>query len=377
MKKLLIAFFAFIIAFSLGGCNQFRNPNSNYCILSSDGSYYSCSDSTISYFDTPIYLTLYYTPNDDYNVKEIFTYFEDTLAYYHKYFDKYNEYEGVNNLYTINHTDGPVTVDDVLFDAIQYALDHEDVIESGDTPLFNIALDPVLEIWHNARESNECDYTIETGVAYCPVPNQAIENGTFHTNPNDIILNAEDNTVDFAEENMGIDLGGVAKGYVTKIIADHLDELNLTYILNAGNSNVICGGVNPGRESGKYNIALTTPNTEPQPPSYFMTIAIPEGLGVVTSGINQQFFIGLDDDVIYHHIIDPITYYPGGYVKSVTLIYPDSAMADLLSTAVFLLPLDDAKDFVNSTDGLESVWYLYDDTYTYSNGFEQYILQND
>ncbi len=374
MKKLLIGIFIVFLSLSLIGCNQFENPNEDYCALGNDENYYNCRVTLTSYFSTTISLTLYYSLEDTYDVGAYFTFFEEMISEYHELFDNYNEYDNVTNVYSINHADGPIAISDTLFDAIQFALDNDSLVEVENTPLYDIALEPVLAIWHDARESTECDDTIELGISYCPVPRSLIDGISFNTNPDDVILDTTNQTISFQQENMGINLGGMAKGYVSNIIADYFNQEGVTFLLNMGNSNVIGGGINPGREDGNFYIALSTPTTEfTLNNSYYMVLKIPEGKAVVTSGNSQRFFIGLDDGEVYHHIIDPQTNYPGGYSMSVSLIYEDSALADILSTAIYLLPLEDAMDFVNSFDGLEAVWYHYDGTYTYSSGFDQYI----
>jgi len=93
---------------------------------------------------------------------------------------------------------------------------------------------------------------------------------------------------------------------------------------------------------------------------------------VVTSGNYQRYFKEIDTGDVYHHIIDPRTNYPGGDCMSVTVIYPDSALADIYSTAIYLLTVEEGLDFVNNTLELEAVWYGYDGKITYSNGFSVY-----
>ncbi len=364
-----------ILFTTLLGCNNFSNPNPDYCVLSNEEGVYICEKRLISYFNTTISLKLYYSETEIYSIDDIFTYFEDILLEYHQYFDKYNEYDNINNVYTINNSVAPVEIDDILMTAIKYALDNEDIITVEDKSLFNIALSPVLDVWHDARENTLCESSDGTGILYCPVPVDQIDGLDFNTDPDDILLDEENDTISFSKDNMSIDLGGFAKGYVAKIIADHLDDIGVTYLLNVGNSNIITGGFNPTREDGNYYIALTKPTTDSALISeYFISLKIPENIGVVTSGNYQRFFKGEDDNIVYHHIIDPNTNYPGGYCMSVTLIYQDSALADILSTAIYLLPLDEAMEFVNNFDGLEALWYKYDDTYVYSDGFEQFIL---
>lgn len=375
MKKIFIATTLLLLALILVGCNRVVNPNTDYCVQGKYEDVYICEKKTTSYFDTTISLKLYYDENDEYDVLEVFEYFQDTLETYHKYLDKYNEYDGVTNVYTINHSDEPVIIDEILFNAIKFALDNDDVITKDNIPLFDIALGPVLEIWHDARSSVNCNNTTEIGISYCSVPS-GISETTYNINPADVILDSNNMTIEFGKENMSIDLGGYGKGYVTKVISDYLDNLNIKYLLNVGNSNVIAGGTNPNNDDGYYYIALIKPVTDFHLTNeFYQYIKMPAGKALVTSGINQRFFKDIDTTEIYHHIIDPITYYPGGYCKSITIIFPNSAMADLLSTAIFLLPLDEALAFVNSYDLLEAVWYIDDDNIIYSDGFEQFVYE--
>ncbi|MCK5731466.1 MAG: FAD:protein FMN transferase [Tenericutes bacterium] len=375
MKKIFVAISILVMAITLTSCNKVVSPNDDYCIQGKYDDVYLCEKKTTSYFDTTISLKLYFDENDNYDVLEIFEYFEDTLETYHQYLDKYNEYPGINNVYTINQLDQPLVIDEILFNAIEFALINENLIIKDNIPLFDIALGPVLEIWHAARNNINCSNTTEIGISYCPVPT-GIEDISYNINPSDILLNSNDMTIDFASENMSIDLGGYGKGYVTKVISDHLDSFGIKYLLNVGNSNVFAGGTNPNNEDGYYYIALIKPVTEFQIVNeYYQYIKMPAGKAIVTSGINQRYFKDVDTFDVYHHIIDPTTHYPGGFCKSITIIFPDSALADLLSTAIFLLPLDEALEFVNNYESLEAVWYVNDDNIIYSDSFEQYIYE--
>jgi thiamine biosynthesis lipoprotein len=332
-----------------------------------------CEKTTTSYFDTTVLLKLYYTQEDSYDILEIFEYFTNTLETYHQYFDKYNEYDEVNNIYTINHSETPLILDDVLFEAIKYGLENQDLVIADDVSLFNIALNPILEVWHNARDSLYCDDTLELGVLYCPVPLDQIDGISFHTDPENIQLNEIDNSITFLESGMSIDLGGFAKGYVANILSEHLNSLNITYLLNLGNSNVIANGQNPTNDTQDFLIALIEPSTDFRiVNTYYQYVQLPENMALVTSGNYQRFFKDIDNGDVYHHIIDPRTNYPGGDVMSISIIYPDSAIADILSTAIFLLDLDEAIAFVNETENLEAVWYGFDGTITYSDGFQEY-----
>jgi len=357
-------------------CDSFDNPNKDVCNLGASNEVYLCSKSWTSFFDSPISLTLYVTSEDTYSINDVFDFVESTLEQYHNYFDKYNEYPNLTNVYLINHRlTSSVEIEEALYDAIAFALLHQEEIKIDDFPLFNIALGPVLSIWHDARENPLCEVSLSSMNTVCPVPNELLTGITFHTDPSKIVLtHDQDFTISFLEEGMEIDLGGFGKGYVSEIITDYLDELNVKYILNTGNSNVKAGGINPNSEDGFYTIALKRPKIVITDESvYFAYIKLPNNLSIVTSGNYQRFFIGLEDGLVYHHIIDPTTNYPGGEAMSVSILYEDGALADIYSTAIYLMPLEDGLAFVNQIEGLEAVWYFDSGDIIYSDHFESYL----
>jgi len=370
MKKLIIFVILSTLFLTVYGCGpKFENPNPDFCEAGSIEGVYKCSKSWASVFDTTISLTLYVTESDTYDIVEIFEEVYDMLWKYHVYFDKYNAYAGINNVYTINqNNDTETVIDQELFDAIEYVLAEEQTILLDEVSLFNIALGPVLNIWHDIRES--CDVT------RCPAPSLEPFNAEFNIDPADIILNFETRSISFAKPDMIIDLGGFGKGYVQEIVTDYLDELNIRYLLNAGNSNVKSGGINPNNDDGFYYIALIEPSLEYSFSStYYVYLKVPGGMALVTSGNYQRFFIGIEDNVVYHHIIDPRTYLPGGEAMSVTIITEDGGLGDIYSTAVFLMSVEEGKAFVEATEGLEAIWYKTDGTVEYSSGFDPYIYE--
>lgn len=396
MKKIITLLLTITLGIILVSCNlstttedisttnNFANPNTEYCIVGNKPGVYLCQRVYTSYFDTTISLKLYVDETYDYDIPQVFDDFEELADKYHKYLDKYNQYDGVNNIYTINNTDGPVVIDQELYDAIAYALEQEDIVKVGNTSLFNIALHPVLDVWHNARNNSQCRDDIELGIDYCPIPSEDLSSMTFNIDPEDIILDESNLTIDFAKEDMGIDLGGFAKGYVSEIISSHLNQYdNIKYLLNLGNSNVYAHGINNNNDTGKYNIVLTRPSTDfeipnPDDPyaSYYKYVAINSGLNLVTSGNYQRFFKNIDteDETIYHHIIDPRTNYPGGEAMSITVLYNNGAIADILSTALYLLTIEEGLEFVNNYPGLEAIWYKSESEIYMSDNFGQYAF---
>ncbi len=65
-----------------------------------------------------------------------------------------------------------------------------------------------------------------------------------------------------------------------------------------------------------------------------------------TSGSDKQFF--LHQGRRFSHIIDPRTGWPADGVLSVTVLAPNAAQAELLSTAFFVLGPDKMVEYVES-----------------------------
>lgn len=97
------------------------------------------------------------------------------------------------------------------------------------------------------------------------------------------------------------------------------------------------------------------------------------GETVVTSGDYQRYFIV--DGKRYCHIIDKSTLMPADKISSVTVITGNSADADMLSTALFVMNAEDGKNFVDSTDGVEAIWVTKDGKTVRSSGFRKHEVR--
>ena len=91
---------------------------------------------------------------------------------------------------------------------------------------------------------------------------------------------------------------------------------------------------------------------------------------VVTSGIYERFF--LKNDIIFHHILDPVTGYPvKNNLSSVTIISDSSEVGDALSTAVFVMGLENGMKFINSYKDVEAIFVTNTNEIVMSNGLQE------
>ncbi len=277
----------------------------------------------------------------------------DELLIYHRLFDVYTDYDGINNLKTVNDNAGiaPVQVDSRI---IRLLLDCRSYYELTGGKV-NVAMGSVLKLWHNARNAG-----INDPVNAALPDADALRDAAKHCDFADVIIDEEASTVYLADPAMGLDVGAVAKGWAVREVAKSAPEGLLISV----------GG----------NVCPTGPKDEAGTP-WVVGIQNPEGDGylhtiysvrdsVVTSGDYQRTY--LVEGKLYHHIIDPDTLYPSEYWRSVTIVCPDSGLADALSTALFLLPMEEGQALLTAC-GAEAMWVDREGAQFYSPGFEELI----
>ncbi|MBQ8092285.1 MAG: FAD:protein FMN transferase [Clostridia bacterium] len=274
--------------------------------------------------------------------------------YLHKLYDRYNSYEseGIVNVYTLNEKakDGPVEVDPLLFAMLRFSKNQYELAK-GQT---NIAMGKPLGIWHEYRERGLAD------PASAEVPDlELLKKAAVHANIDDLILDEEKMTVCFADPELQLDVGAVAKGYATEIVAKMLENTAVSsYIISAG-GNVRLG--NPpldGRPN--WGVGIQAPDGEVFASSEIAETIYLSNCSVVTSGDYQRYYEA--DGIRYAHLIDPDTLMPGDTYRSVTIITEDSGYADLLSTAAYLMPYEESRAFVESLPDVEAIWLFPDGT---------------
>lgn len=336
MKRFLPLLLAVLL---LGGCTPKEPQESRY------------QATFLELFDT-VTTVVGYAPSEE-AFQETAQDIHDALESYHQLFDIYNTYPGVVNLKTLNETaaTAPVKVDEKILELLTFCREVYDAT-SGKV---NIAMGSVLQLWHEAREAGIAD------PANAKLPEEAaLEEAARHTDLSQLILDEEAGTVFYADPEMRLDVGAIAKGYALEQVCKTAPE---GLLISVG-GNVRATGAKP--DGGSWVVGIQNPTGED---GYLHTVEV-EDISVVTSGDYQRYYTV--DGVSYHHIIDPETLYPGRLWRAVTVLCPDSGLADGLSTALFLLPQAEGQALLDKF-GCEALWVDSDNHLYYSPGFRDDI----
>ena len=350
MKKIISIFIVFILTvsslFCLAGCEEPEEAKPINKVVS------------YAHFNTITSISVYDTTEEE--VNNYVKIADEMFGYYHKLFDIYYEYSGVNNIKTINKNAGkkPVEVDEELIIFLEYCKELY-TITNGKT---NIMLGSVLKIWHIARETAE-DYAGYLDESMLPTYEE-LSKAAIHTSIDSLVIDREAKTVYITDPEASIDVGAIAKGYAAQKLADKYKSMGVTsMVINAG-GNIITIGKKPNGDN--WVVGITNPKKyEESEDSIKCRVEIGE-VALVTSGDYERYFIS--GDKRYHHITDPETLMPADYFASVSIFTTNSGLADALSTALFCMPYEDGLALAESLGGIDVLWIYKDGTMKMTDG---------
>ncbi len=267
----------------------------------------------------------------------------DRLLEYHRLFDIYNTYEGLVNLKIVNEQAGlaPVQVDSRIMALLSDCKSYYDLTGG----VVNVAYGSVLKLWHEARQSSVLPSEVALAAAEA------------HMSMDAVVLNEAASTVYLSDDKVQLDVGAVAKGWATQRACQTMPE---GYLVNVG-GNVCATGPKP--DGSDWTVGIQNPDGGSV---YLRTLSLSRG-SAVTSGDYQRYFEA--EGRRYHHIIDPATGYPGTLWRSVTVVCEDSGLADVLSTALFLLPQSEGQRLLEKC-GAMAIWVDANGTVLISAGLE-------
>ncbi len=258
-------------------------------------------------------------------------------------------YYNFENVYSINENRGikPVKVSDELFELIEYAL----FLIDDTNGYFNPLIGNAVNVWKDVIKKYEFKEVSKE------VFDEAIEkiNEVPAVDVNKIVLDKINKTVYIEDETLLLDLGAVAKGYVTKLAADYLISKGIKYyMIDSGSSNLAMG---TNIEKRPYRIALQDPMGVYE--NYRLGIVKMVDINIVTSGFEKQNFTY--DGHYYHHIVSPFDYIPRDNFVNVIIIGDDAGQLDAYTTAVFSMTTADAIEFLES----KGLYYVLYENFTF------------
>ena len=177
-----------------------------------------------------------------------------------------------------------------------------------------------------------------------------------------VLLDARNQTVQFTQKGVRIDLGGIAKGYSVDCGIEVLKARGFTraYVSAGGDSRII------GDRFGKpWVVGIRDPS---KGEGEVITRIPLVDAAISTSGDYERFFD--EGGVRYHHIIDPHTGHSASKVRSATVIASSATRTDGLSKTAFVLGPEKAMEIYNRIDDVDAIIVKLDGTVIYSKGLE-------
>jgi thiamine biosynthesis lipoprotein len=177
-----------------------------------------------------------------------------------------------------------------------------------------------------------------------------------------VLLDPQNQTVQFTQKGVRIDLGGIAKGYSVDCGIDVLKKLGFTraFVSAGGDSRII------GDRFGKpWMVGIRDPRKGGD--AVITRIPLVDA-AISTSGDYERYFE--EDGVRYHHIIDPHTGHSASKVRSATVIGPYATRTDGLSKTAFVLGPEKAMEIYNRLDDIDAIIVKLDGTVIHSKGMQ-------
>lgn len=291
------------------------------------------------YFDTIITVTVY--------EKDAVPLLDECFLLAKKYENLFSKTIETSDVYKINHSNGlPVTVDDETIYLLEKALEYAKMTDGKIDP----TILPLSDLWNFGENQTVPDSAdITTALSYVGYKT--------------ITLDKTNNTITITNENAGIDLGFIAKGYIADKMKELLISSGVENALTNLGGNILCVGNKPN--GSNYILGIEEPFSKGS--SSIPNVAVKDQ-SLVTSGVYERCFF--ENDKLYHHILDTTTGYPvDNGLWSVTILSDSSMEGDAYSTICLCLGLDDGMELIENTKGLEALFITDDLELHYSSGF--------
>ena len=331
MKRSLLILLALATLLSICGCGN------------------GVRSTTFFLMDTSITVTLY--TNNGTLAEDIFAECREILVEYDALWSRTKPESDVSKWNSSEN--GDVTLDARTLSLLQTAL----AVSEDTDGAFDVTVAPFVELWSTC----EADGRLPT--------DEEMEAALTLTGYEKLTLT--DTTLKKPFANMRIDLGGIGKGAAIEALIAYLETSGVDGGLVSFGSNVAVFGAKP--DGAAFRVALRDPKDAGGTVGV-MTLQTGEILSV--SGDYERFV--MIDGIKYHHLLDPESGYPAEKgLASVAVIARDGALADALSTALFVMGRDEALAFYESgVYAFEAILIACDGSIDVTKGFFERFGEN-
>ena len=248
----------------------------------------------------------------------------------------------------------PVTVSKDIYPMIKAAYYYSKNSDES----FDMAIGPITQLWH-------------IGFSDAKVPTKKeIATNVKLVDYTKVKFNDAKRTVYLEKKGMQLDLGGIAKGYMTDQVRTYfLNHGVSTAIIDLGGNIFVMGDSPKGTKSGNWTVGIQDPKA-----SRGTAIgSIPaKNMSIVTSGIYERYL--KKNGKIYSHLMDPKTGAPyQNNLMGVSIISNKSTDGDGLSTATFDKGLKDGMKYINgkADEGIGAIFITKDKKVYVSNNLKK------
>lgn len=220
---------------------------------------------------------------------------------------------------------GPMPVSAELFAIIEEAFR----ISAETCGAFDVTVGPLMKAWGFFRRTGRI-----------PIGDELAETRA-RTGYQRVSLDPQAKTISFECQGMELDLGAIGKGYAVDRAATVLREHGVhNALISSGSSSIAALGAPPGERG--WPIALCDPRNR-RKTSCLLRLS---NLSISISGNYEQMFVM--NGRAYTHLLDPRSGQPVQGVLMTAVIGPSNVLTDALSTALFVLGVEDSRRFLQN-----------------------------
>lgn len=297
MKKIMIFLSSLVLLFSITACNAHST--------------YECNP--IFVFDTTVTMVFY--DQDDYK-----DYYNVIKKEFNKISLATNDFasnEEENSLYDLNQK--RTVESEILTKIIKKSIEYKEITNG----YYNPFIGRLTHKWKELIKKDDFSESDILSSSYLENELNIMNNTSVSFDGNKITLIGDGN----------IDLGGITKGYALEWAKKYLEENNVKkYYINCGSSSIYIGDKN-------INVSLRKPYENSDILSFDA-----KNIGIGTSSPKYQY--KELNNIKYHHLLNPFTGLPSNIYDSINIISENNLENDIFSTALFSMPLDEVKEFI-------------------------------